>query len=90
MPNSRQAAKRMKQDAVRRQNNRALRSQMKTQVKRFFSALESGDVAEAEKELPTTMKRIDKAAKHRVIHPNNAARHKALICRRLNEAKASS
>lgn len=90
MPNSRQAAKRMRQNEARRIHNRAISSRMRTQLKRFFEAINSGDVQTAENELPAAMKRIDKAAKNRVIHPNKASRKKSQLSKALNEAKASA
>ncbi len=90
MPNSRQAAKRMRQNEVRRVQNRAVSSVMKTHLKRFYEAIESGDVATAENELPLAIKRIDKCAKNRIIHPNKASRKKSQLAKSLNKVKADA
>ena len=47
-------------------------------------AIESGDKTNAQKELVLAMKRIDKAAKTRVIHPHNASRKKSGLSRKVN------
>jgi small subunit ribosomal protein S20 len=78
MPNSKQAAKRMKQNEDHRLQNKAVRSAMRTAVKKVLSA---PSPEEAQKHLPAAMKRVDKAAKKRVIHANAAARKKAQLSR---------
>ena len=78
MPNSKQAAKRMKQNEARRKENKTARSAMRTAVKKVLSA---PSPEEAQKHLPTAMKRVDKAAKKNVIHANAAARTKAQLSR---------
>ena len=83
MPHSLQAKKRLRQGAARRVANRALASRMKTEIKRVLATVEGGNADEARKLLPEAMKRIDKAARHNVIHPNNAARKKAHLARRI-------
>lgn len=87
MPHSRQAKKRMKQNEGRRLKNKAVKSSMRTQIKKVDKAIEAKDVAAAEKELAAAMKKLDKAAKSNVIHPNQAARRKSRIQKRINEVK---
>ena len=76
MPNTKQAKKRLKQDEVRRLNNKAVKSRMRTAIKRVLTA---PDTETAEAALPDAMKRIDKAAKKHIIHENAAARYKSRI-----------
>lgn len=78
MPNNKQANKRLRQDEVRRQRNKAVKSNMRSAVKKVVQA-ESTDEAQAV--IPEAMKRIDKAAKKNVIHQNTAARMKSRITR---------
>jgi small subunit ribosomal protein S20 len=85
MPHSRQAKKRDRQNEERRMHNKAIKSAMRTQVKKVEQALEGGDKNAAAKELPEAMKHLDKAAKRRVIHPNKAARDKSRLQRRVND-----
>ena len=78
MPNSKQAKKRMRQDEVRRQHNKTIKTSMRTAMKKVLQA-DSTEAAEAA--MPTAMKRIDKAAKTNVIHANAAARYKSRLAR---------
>ena len=83
MAHTKQAKKRIRTDARRALRNKMKRSAMKTYMKRVLAAVESGDRELAEKELKHAQKMIDKAAKTRVIHPNNAARKVALLAGRI-------
>jgi small subunit ribosomal protein S20 len=87
MPNSKQAKKRMRQDEERRAHNKSMRTTMRTAMKRVLRAADR-DAAEAA--LPTAMKRIDKAAKTRVIHANAAARYKSRLSRHAREKSAAT
>ena len=88
MPHSSSAKKRVKQNERSRLINKAKRSAMRTQLKKVREAIDSGDRAAATKELVLAMKRIDKAAKARVIHPNKAAREKSNLQRDINRIAA--
>jgi small subunit ribosomal protein S20 len=81
MPNSKQAAKRMRQNDRRRLQNKSKRSAMKSAVKKVLAA-PSAD--EAREQLAMAMKRVDKAAKHNVIHKNAAARLKRRLALSVN------
>ncbi len=78
MPTSKQAKKRMRQSEERRIKNKAVRSTMRTAMKKVLQA-ETEEVARAA--LPEAMKCIDKAAKRNVIHENAAARYKSRLAR---------
>ena len=83
MTHSKQAAKRVRQNEQRRQRNKATLSIVRTLMKRVLTACESGDKATAQSALSLTLSRIDKAAKHNVIHANTAARKKGRLMRAL-------
>lgn len=78
MPNNKQAKKRVLQNETRRQENKVVRTAMRSAIKNVVEA-ESADAAEAA--IPAAMKRIDKAAKKNVIHANTAARYKNRVAR---------
>ena len=80
MPNTKQAKKRMRQDEEARQANKIKSSAMKTAVKKVLAA---EDASAANAALPEAMKRIDKCAKHNIIHDNAAARKKAQLDRHI-------
>jgi small subunit ribosomal protein S20 len=80
MPNTKQAKKRLETDEVRRLRNKAIRTNMRNAMKRVLKA-ESKEAADAA--LPKAASRIDRAAKHNIIHSNAAARFKSRLARRV-------
>lgn len=84
MAHSKQARKRVRQQDKRRFRNKVTASSMRTQVKRVLTAVEAGDKEAANSVLPMALKRIDKAAKTRVIHANTAARKKSRLMHAIN------
>jgi small subunit ribosomal protein S20 len=89
MPHTKSAKKRLRQNAKRRLHNRALKSTIKTQIKKVLAAAEGGTVEDLQKEYNLAAKRLDHAAAKRVIHPNLAARKKSQLARLLNQKKAA-
>jgi len=85
MPNIKSAKKRVELSEIRRQKNAADKSLMKTELKKFAAAVESGDKAAAEAQLIQAVKVLDKTASKGVIHKNMAARKKSALYRTLNE-----
>jgi len=75
--NSAQARKRVRQAEKSRQRNASQRSMMRTNVKRVFSAIESGDKAAAETALKDAVPVLDHMARKGLIHKNKAARYKS-------------
>ena len=78
MTHSKQAAKRVRQNERNRERNRAVHSALKTAIKQVMAAPTKAQAMEL---LPSAVKRIDKAAKVRVIHRNTAARQKSRLAR---------
>jgi small subunit ribosomal protein S20 len=79
MPNHKSAWKRMRQNEIRRQNNRKHRSVLRKTIKNFM-AIEAG--AEAKENFPTVVSRIDKSVNKGIIHHRTAARMKSRLSRR--------
>jgi small subunit ribosomal protein S20 len=84
---SKSAAKRARQNEERRKRNTAVRSGVRTAVRRFQEALEDGDVEEAEKELHHAYSEIDRAVQKGALHKNTASRRKSRLARRLQQLK---
>ena len=84
MPNRKHRKKSVAQAEKAQLRNKVKRSAMRTQVKKLMTAIDEGDKSNAQKELAIAMKRIDKAAKTRVIHPNTASRKKSGLARKVN------
>jgi small subunit ribosomal protein S20 len=81
--------KRNRQNQKRHDRNKAVRSELKTRVKRAVTAAEQGDEKAAEI-TKSTVKRLDKAASKGIIHKNAAARRKSRLQKRINRAAAAS
>lgn len=86
MANIKSQMKRNRQNEVRRQRNKGVRSEMRTRSKAAIAAAESGE--DSTEALRMAIKRIDKAAQKGVIHKNTAARKKSRLIKRLNTISA--
>jgi len=79
--NSPQAKKRARQAEKRRKHNAALRSVVRTSIKKVIAAVATGDAEQAQQAFAAAVPVIDRMADKGIIHKNKAARHKS----RLNE-----
>jgi small subunit ribosomal protein S20 len=77
--------KRNKQNEKAHMRNKAVKSALRTQVRRFREAADSGNVEEATAALRVATRQLDKAASKGVIHKNQAANRKSAIAQRLAE-----
>ena len=66
-----------------RQRNVAVKSALKTAVRRVRTAATSGDAAAAATALATATKALDKAASKGIIHKNQAANRKSGMAKQL-------
>ena len=89
MAHSLSAHKRERQNEVSRVQNRARKSAVKTQIRKFTDALRAQDVEKAESEFRAVVRRLDQTAAKGTLHKNMAARKKSRLARRLNELKAA-
>ena len=64
--------------------NRAAKSLMKTNIKKFDAAASGGDRETAENAYRTAVKTVDRAATKGLIHRNKAARRKSALTKKLN------
>ena len=83
MPHTKSAKKSLRQDQKRRDRNRAVKKALKTELKRFQSAVAAGDAEAVKAGFVAAVKKLDKAAARKVIHPNKAARAKSQLARQL-------
>ena len=90
MPNSRSAAKRLRQNAVLQQRNKSIKSAMKTQIKAVMAAVSEGDFDKADKEFRVAAKKLDRAGAKGIIHRNAASRKKSRISAAIRKAKATA
>jgi small subunit ribosomal protein S20 len=74
--------KRIKTNERARQRNVAVKSALKTSVRRFRTAADTGDKETAITALRTASKALDKAASKGIIHKNQAANRKSALAKR--------
>jgi small subunit ribosomal protein S20 len=88
MPHTRSAAKRNRQAEKRNTYNRAYKKNIKNLIKAFQETVKTGSAEDAQKQFVLTVKKLDKAAARKVIHPNKAARKKSSLATQLAAKKA--
>ncbi len=88
MPNIKSSAKRDQLQKAARAKNKAAKSALKTELKKFSAAVESGDSALAAETYKAAVKSVDKAASKGLIHKNNAAHKKSALAKQLNAMMA--
>jgi small subunit ribosomal protein S20 len=92
MANIASSKKDARRSAVRAVRNRSLRSAVKTRINRVRRAVgERGEAVVQAGELAlNAVSALDRAASKGVLHPNNAARRKSRLMKRLNAASGAS
>jgi small subunit ribosomal protein S20 len=73
--------KRNKQNEKARLRNKAVKSSLKTAVRKFREAAEQGDVEQAAALQRAASRQLDKAVSKGVIHKNQAANRKSAIAK---------
>ena len=84
MANIKSQIKRIRTNEAARQRNKTVRSGLKTAVRRFREAAESGSRDAALVAMNTASRQLDKAASKGVIHANQAANKKSAMAQRAN------
>jgi small subunit ribosomal protein S20 len=80
--------KRVKTNEKARQRNKAVKSSVKTAVRRFREALDAGNAEKALELQKAAAKALDKAASKGVIHKNQAANRKSALAKRAKAVSA--
>ncbi|MBU6347951.1 MAG: 30S ribosomal protein S20 [Actinomycetales bacterium] len=86
MANIKSQKKRILQNAAAQERNKAVRSALKTKVRRFREAVATGDNAAATAALVDASRALDKAVSKGVIHKNQAANRKSALASALNKS----
>jgi small subunit ribosomal protein S20 len=90
MANIKSQKKRIKQNEKARVRNQAVRSQLKTAIRKFREAAEAGDVEKAAVAQRDAARLLDKAQSKGVIHKNQAANRKSAIAKRLHDLQPAA
>ncbi|HVG97588.1 MAG TPA: 30S ribosomal protein S20 [Chloroflexota bacterium] len=92
MPKGKTDIKRFQKQDKRRQRNRSVRSAVKTFISRARQSVVSATSREDESlqsSVLRAIKELDRAARKGILHPNNAARRKSRLMKRVNALAAS-
>ena len=85
MANIKSAKKRILVNRTKAERNKAIKSSVKTAIKKVFATIEAGDKKAAEAELTAAIKTIEMAGSKGVYHKNNVARKVSRISKAVNE-----
>lgn len=84
MANIKQQVKRNRKNEEARQRNKAVKSRVKTAIRRYREAAEAGDQQVADERRREAGRLLDKAVSKGVIHKNQAANKKSRMAHRAN------
>lgn len=85
MANIKSQVKRNRTNEIARLRNQSVKSAVRTAIRAFREAAESGDKEKAGDLLVSTNRKLDKAASKGVIHKNQAANKKSALAQVLNK-----
>ena len=86
MANIKSAKKRIEVSRYRNELNKGKKTQIKSYIKRFDSAIEEGNTDEAKELLKTIDKKLKRATHHNIIHKNASSRKLSHLTKKLNSA----
>ena len=90
MPHSASAKKRLRQNVRSRDRNKAMKTEIKTSIRKVLEALSEKDVSTAKNLFKLVAKKADQAATSKTIHKNKAARIKSRLSARIVKTARSA
>ncbi len=90
MARKKSAEKQVRVAERRRLRNKSVRSQVKTRITKAERLIFSGELEAAQEAVVAAISSLDKAAEKGILKPNNAARRKSRLMKKLNEALATA
>ncbi|GCD45864.1 30S ribosomal protein S20 [Streptomyces paromomycinus] len=88
MANIKSQMKRIKTNEKARQRNKAVKSSLRTAIRRTREAVEAGDLQKAATAQAEAAKKLDKAVSKGVIHKNAAANKKSALAKKVAALQA--
>ena len=85
MANIKSQIKRVKTNEKRRLRNKSVKSAVRTAIRRFREAVETGDNEQIAERQRAASRALDKAASKGVIHRNQAANRKSAMAKQANK-----
>lgn len=86
MPNIKSAKKRVLVNDKKTEQNKIIRSEVRTEIKKILALIKDNKIEEAQNALPNVFAVIDSACSKNIIHANNAANKKAKISKKISDA----
>jgi len=90
LPQSKSAQKEVRASKKRQLRNKSIRSLCKTNITKAERLIFSGEPGSGREVVSDAISSLDKASEKGVIHPNNAARRKSRLMKKLNKAQTPS
>jgi small subunit ribosomal protein S20 len=84
------ALKAHRQNLVRRERNRQMRTRLRGALRTIRSAIDAGDATQVKDALRQTISLVDKMASKGVIHKNTAGRYKSRLAARVTRKSAAA
>ena len=88
MPNIKSAKKRVKVIEAKTLQNKMVKSELRTTIKKFNAAVAAGDKEVASAAYREAVKKVDQAVCHGIMHKNAAARKKSQFTKAFNQMGA--
>jgi len=88
LPITKSAKKHVRVSEERRQRNKSIRSQCRSSVVNAGRLIDAGELEAAREAVVVACSNLDRAVSKGVLHSNNAARRKARLTKKLNQALA--
>jgi small subunit ribosomal protein S20 len=85
MAHSKSTQKAIRVAARKQMRNKSVRSAVKTYITKAERLITAKELDSAKEAVAQAIGSLDKAAQKGVIHPNNAARHKSRLMKKLNQ-----
>lgn len=86
MPNIKSAKKRVLVNQKKTEQNKNIRSEVRTEIKKIEALIKENKFEEAKALLPHAFALIDSAASKNIIHANNAANKKSRLAKKIDAA----
>ena len=90
MPTHKSAEKRVRSSEKMQLRNKSVRSELKTQITRAEKLIFSGEPVTAKEAVVAAISLLDKAAEKGILHPNNTARRKSRLVKKLNQVQPAA
>ena len=90
MPGNKTVQKQVRSAERRRLGNKSVRTLCKSKITKVEKLIGTNKLDAAQEAAADAIRSLDKAAEKGILHPNNAARRKSRLMKKLNQALAAA